>query len=675
MRRRSPTNISPKPRIDELYEGNKKVINVHGGNDRRRRPIGDITLDFKGADAREVARVILGDLLKVNFVIDTNVKGKVILMTAKPLRKEDLMAILEVILATQGAHIINYNGFYRITRVTASSTSSGGGIFVAKRAIQNGAGFRVYPLSYVATQEMAKILRPLLPKGALVHVDSKRNLLIISGNSLQHQLVSNTIEIFDINQMLSQNVLLISLQKADAETVSAELESIFGASQTKSGALGSIQLIPIARLNTVMIISKQMKFIEQARNWVYRLDRNWNPTERRLFVYYVQHGRAKNLAEALRGIIGQPNETGGYVGAIPRQSGAKSSKTPIMPGKTRQKPTPGQALAGRDSTILGKGSRISVDKDRNALLISATPKDFSLIEDVLAKLDIQPLQVMIETTIFEVNLKDTLRYGIQYAIGSGGLGITDDGEISLTRGTSTITSATGIVSSAIAPQLPGFSFTLEGASKTRFIIDALSDLTEVNMISSPNIIVLNNKVARLRVGDEVPIVTQTTTSAVTDNPIIVNSVQYRNTGVNLEVTPRVNASGMITLDIVQEVSDVVTTTTSTIDSPTIQNRSLLSTVSIKSGDTVMLGVLIREDATDAELGIPVLSSLPVIGSLFGQTSNVANRTELVVMIRPLIITSPEDTQAVTATLRRKFLSLIQREVNTIRQPRRIVKEN
>ncbi len=272
-------------------------------------------------------------------------------------------------------------------------------------------------------------------------------------------------------------------------------------------------------------------------------------------------------------------------------------------------------------------------------------------------------------------LRDELRYGIQYAVSNGGLGFATDGDASLTRGTTATGGAAELVTTLINPLLPGFNFTLHGTSRTRLIVDILSALTEVNMISSPNILVLDNQVARLRVGDEVPIVTQTTTSTVTDNPLIVNTVQYRSTGVTLEVTPRVNASGLVTLEIAQEVSDVAVTTSSNIDSPTIQNRSILSTVVVQDAETVMLGGLIREEAIDSKSGIPVLHELPIIGNLFGQTETSARRTELVVLIRPRVIASAKEARDMTLDMRRKFLTLLQLEQTGVRQPRRFVDED
>ena len=318
----------------------------------------------------------------------------------------------------------------------------------------------------------------------------------------------------------------------------------------------------------------------------------------------------------------------------------------------------------------GAGLRISANVERNALLISATHNEYRLIEDVLAKLDLPALQVMIETTIFEVVLNDKLRYGIQYALLNGGLGIGEGGTTGLTRGTATVTN-NNITTPLISAQLPGFSFAIDGATKSRFIFDALSEITELNVLSSPNILVLNNQTARLQVGDEVPIIIQQSTATVGDNPQIVNSVQYRSTGVSIEVTPHVNASGLVTLEIAQNISDVTSTVTSTINSPTIRNRSLVTTVSVKSGESIMLGGLIRERATEGNAGIPLLHDLPLIGFLFGQTESTSERTELVIMIRPIVLTTPADAQHVTRIMQRKFHALLRNQSSLIRQPRRL----
>ncbi len=646
---------APAPRIDEFYPASGETLDPTAAmGPKDHGAVGEITLDFVDADLRDVVRAILGDILNQNFVIDPDVAGRVTLSTNQPIERADLLPTLEAVLASHGAKLLAYDTVYRITRSSASAALAGGGIDVDPAIGERNASYRVFPLKYITADHMKAILEPLLPDGAVLYQDNSRNVLILAGGGAELRLASSTVEIFDVNQMVGQNVHLISLQRSEVKTVTAELESIFISNIQTAETVGLVQFIPIERLNAIMIISKQQAYIEEARKWIYRLDRARSATEPRIYVYYVQHSEAKSLADSLRGIIGFAGGDGGVATEVSATDSGGAAATSYATG------------------ILGPGLRISVDNDHNALLISATPKQFQLIEDVLARLDIQPLQVMIETSIFEVTLKDELRYGIQYAIDNGGLGVTDTGTAALTRSLTASTTGAGLVQPLISPLLPGFSFSLEGSSKARLIIDTLSALTEINMLSSPNVIVLNNHVARLRVGDEVPIVTQTTTSATTADTLIVNSVQYRSTGVNLEVTPRVNASGMITLEIAQEVSDVVVTTTSNIDSPTIQNRFLLTTVSVRSGETIMLGGLIRESATDGESGIPLLHQLPVVGSLFGQTNATTSRTELVLLIRPVVIASPEDARAMTNDMRGKFISLLQRERTAIRQPRRII---
>ena len=638
-----------QPRIDEFYKAQKAPA-------RRRTSDGgpaDITLNFRDADVREVTRFVIGEVLGQNFFVDPGVNGTITLSTNQPIRLGDVLPVFEGALKSVGARLVMYQGVYRISRDTGVPSRLGGRVATADEA-DGAASFVVFPMQNIAANEMAKILTPLLPQRAIAYTDTERNVILVAGDGPTLRLARDTVEIFDVNQMAGKHVLLLGLKSADARTVVKELDAIFGASGRTPGARVATAFIPVDRINSIMVLSRNFAYIEEARNWIYRLDRNLSPTERRLFVYYVQYGEAQNIAAALRGIVGTMD--------LPSGTGTVPSATALTGGSNAKLALP---LAGNDNVT------ISVDTERNALLISAVPDQFRMIEDVLTQLDIPPLQVMIETSVFEVTLRDQLRYGIQYAISNGGLNITDDGLFTLTRGTQTAGGNGTIVNPLASSTVPGFNFILNSATRTRLVIDALSELTEVNVISSPNILVVNNKEARLNVGDAVPIIIQNTTSAVTDTPLIVNTVEYRQTGVSLEVKPRINASGMVSMDIVQEVSNVTTTTTSTIDSPTIQNRSLLSTVTIESGETVMLGGLIRETASDGKSGLPLLHELPVIGSLFGASAKTGQRTELVVLIRPIIIGSPKDARVVTANLKDKFLTLMQRERVGIRQPRRM----
>jgi general secretion pathway protein D len=298
------------------------------------------------------------------------------------------------------------------------------------------------------------------------------------------------------------------------------------------------------------------------------------------------------------------------------------------------------------------GVRIEADESHNALLISASARDYELIRQVLEGVDVPPLQVLIEVTVAEVTLNDKLNYGVEYFFNSG-------------RTNTLLTTASTV---GISPTVPGFALSwISGNGGPRAILDALSAVTETKVISTPRLLVLSNETARLQVGDVVPIITQSATSTVTSNPAVVNNVTYRETGVVLEVTPRVNAGGFVTMDVNQSVSNVVNTTTSNIDSPTIQQRRLSSTVSVKTGQTILLGGLIQQSDSRSNSGIPVLGDLPGVGSLFGTRNNSAGRTELILLMTPRVISNDAQARAVTGHMEQQFQNVL--DTSTMVPPR------
>ena len=255
-----------------------------------------------------------------------------------------------------------------------------------------------------------------------------------------------------------------------------------------------------------------------------------------------------------------------------------------------------------------------------------------------------PLQVLIEATIAEVRLTDQLRYGLQwfFAFGSSRATLSE--------------AASGAVSSLF----PGFSY-LYSRVDARVVLNALTSVTDVRIISAPQLFVRDNAQARLQVGDQVPIVTQQAISVTDSDAPLVNTVEYRDTGVILEVIPHVNTSGSVILEIIQEVSDVVPTESSGIDSPTIQRRQISSEVFMMTGETVALGGLIRDRQTEGVSGIPLLSEIPILGNLFKTTSNNEDRTELLVLLTPRVIRNAQDAAALTEELRRRIPSVTQLE--------------
>jgi general secretion pathway protein D len=411
------------------------------------------------------------------------------------------------------------------------------------------------------------------------------------------------------------------------------------------------------RLNAVMVLTRSNQYLDEARTWIARLDRTRNLNERRVYVYNLQYAKAAQVGQNLQGLLSTldiqfkaPNQSGGD--GIGGDKGEKSDKgkgdTPKAVPVSASAPMQAEPAVARPPADRN-AVRIEADEAHNALLISSSAKDYELIRQVLEGIDVPPLQVLIEVTVAEVTLNDKLNYGVEYFIKSG-------------RTSSLLTTSN---LAAIVPATPGFAFSwVTGNFQPQAILNLLSEVTQLNVISTPRLLVLSNQTARLQVGDVVPIITQSATSTVTSNPLVLNNVTYKETGVVLEVTPRVNAGGFVTMDVNQSVSDVVNTTTSNIDSPTIRQRRLTSTISVKSEESILLGGLIQQTDNRSNSGIPVLNDIPGVGALFGTRNNTAGRTELIMLMTPHVIANNAQARSVTAQVEQQFRAVLDRSLLT-----------
>ena len=299
--------------------------------------------------------------------------------------------------------------------------------------------------------------------------------------------------------------------------------------------------------------------------------------------------------------------------------------------------TPLETKNGLNVTGIGD-IRITPDEINNALVILAGPSEYGLIESALRELDIVPLQVFIEAAVAEVTLTNDLKYGLQYFFQQR-------------RSQAFLTETTA----AIVPNLPGFAYTYSILpSSIKVVLSLLESITHIEVLSSPQLMVLNNQTATLTVGDQVPIATSQAVSVIAPGAPIVNSIQFKETGIILKITPRVNQGGMIMMDIAQEVSDVGATTSSTLNSPTIRERKITTTIAAENGATVALGGLIKDSRTNTKDGIPILQDIPVLGALFRSTEVKVERTELLILITPRVVESTQRAVAVTEELRRKL---------------------
>lgn len=698
-----PDKATEPRKPPSLYPGNNVVTRRLGERNgvSRATPEGEITLNFVNADLQEVIKAVLGDTLGYNYVIDPRVQGAVTLQTGQPVPAAALLSTLQTILELNGAALVEAEGLYRI--VPADEAIRGGARLrgsIEAVGRRPGASVMVVPLRFIGAAEMQKLLEPLSPQGAVLRADTTRNILILGGS--QNDLINmvDMINTFDVDWLAGKSFGIFPLQSSEPQAVVGELEAIF--SSEKDGALANVvRFVPIERMNAVLVIANQSAFLDRARAWVERLDVG-DEAVPRLFVYYVENSRAEDLALVLSDIftpgavparpdlapgltpsslrgdqlgfdgtgsrLGFGGGLGGGLGAgglgsggLSQRGGASGLGTTSGLGRggasSRQFGTPSrsrqQTLASRARSTASRlrqpsatgeeelptkdPVRIIADPVKNALVIYATPADYRDVEAVLKRLDTIPLQVLIEATILEVSLDDELRYGVEWFFNAG------DNSFSLSS----------LATGAVGSLFPGFSYALR-TGDVRFIVNALETVTNVRVVSSPLLLVLDNQTAALQVGNEVPISTQSSVSTITADAPVINSIEYRNTGVILDVTPRVNTGGLVTLELGQEVSDAVRTTSSDLNSPTFEQRRVESTIAVQDGEAIAIGGLIRDRDERTDSGLPLLKDIPLLGFLFGTTANQNTRTELLILLTPRVVGGQEEAQRLTNEIRRRL---------------------
>jgi len=639
-------------RTPEIYKGSGVFINtVTGSSASTMESEGSYTLNFNSVDLPEVIKVILGDTLKYNFSISPKVVGKVSLHTAKPLTKVELLPTLELLLGMHKAVLVKEGSFYRVE--PQDVVLSGGKIPLLSNAAAQAKGFQiqVIPLQYIGVQDMKKVLGPILSKHAILQIDLNRNLLFITGTPIELVNTLELVNLFDIDIMQGKTVGLFPLLHVDARTIEKELAQIFG-SEADNPLSGMLRMIPIERMNALMVISPQVKYLARTEQWIKRLDRSCPQGQvGSVHVYEVQNVDAVELAAILEHVYPANNSSRG-------KSSRRGSVAPgLKPAVISSKDQASNALAPKSqrssavikqtviSNEISGPIRIIPDDANNALVVVASNQDYESIKKLIKKLDVTPLQVLIDATIIEVSLTDELHYGLQWFFTN-----------KASKGSARVGDANFSGAGA-----GGFSYSLVNSSGiVRAELNALANDSRVNVLSAPSLMVLNNQEATIKVGDQVPIRTSesaNTNSNVGDSALITSTIQMRDTGVTLTVKPRVNAGGLVIMDIEQNVDGVSRTASSEIDSPTIQQRQIKSSVAVQSGETIVLGGLITEQRERGKSGVPVLSRLPIVGSLFGKTDKVLNRTELVILLTPRVIKNQQDARLITREFKNKLTGI------------------
>lgn len=671
-------------------------------------PSGDgFDLNFENAPVTTVAKVILGDILGVGYTIDSRVQGTISLSSGRPIPRSDIAYVLENALRLSGIALIRDSSGYRLT---PQGDAVGAGAIERGERAEAGYGVSVVPLRYVSAPTILKLIDSFVTKPNMARADASRNLILVQGSGSER---SNAVELvlsFDADWMKGQSVGIFPIENSNPEPIIAELDKIL---DSGDGGVSQnvVKFQPISRMNAVLAVTRKPDVLRKVEVWIRRLD-NASNSRSSVHVYNVKYGEARQMAQVLNGIFVTGGGSGGLgdgaSGQIAPGSGmaASSSSSSALNrlgagGNSGQSGSGGSgglssssssrssgggggfggAQGGSGSTPGGGGSlvesrggglfegaggglggsggggggaqsamqgvRITADSVNNTLLIYASQEQYSTIERTIRQVDRPQLQVAIDATIAEVTLNDNLSYGVQFYLQSRNLGLQPD------RGSLLNTAANAVTNTLINRAFPGFNFLIGKETAPNVILDALHGVTDVKVLSNPSVVVIDNQVATLQVGDEIPVSTGSA-NVLTTNNTVVNTIDYRNTGIILRVVPRVNANGNVRLDVEQEISNVAPTTPASSLTPTVQQRKVRSSVAVASGQTVLLAGLISERQSGGRNGIPLLDDIPGAGILFSQTSKATTRTELIIFIRPQIIRDGLDAHFVAEELRTKL---------------------
>lgn len=665
-------STAEEPPKSEVMEGDGKFVDPQSAKGPKQKPNtveGEASFNFEGATIPEVAKAILGEFLQENYVIAPGVAGQVTFATTQPVAAEQAMGILEMLLAMNNYALVWREGRYLIlpateaTRGTVLPRVEGGGV-----SLEPGFQVRAVPLRFMAATEAEKLMQPFARAGAVLKADNARSLILLAGTPADLDNYVGTLRTFDVDWMKGMSFGLFRAEKVEVKDLMPELEALFA--DQNSPLAGMIKLLPVERLNAVLVITPQQRYLREVERWINKLDKGGTQGGARLYVFEVQNVKAIDLADRLNEIFtGQApqqrsNSASGRVAPglnateISSSSGSSvtSKNQPVPPVSLSTAPA-STSSGGTGEALIegGEDVRITAVEENNSLLIRASPAQYDIIRSAIRRLDVEPLQVHLEAKILSVSLTDELKYGVnwylKYAIGTDAeANYVGQPAPRLNRDID-FTTRTGVIKGNVST----FIFDMDRA---RALVNFLQSRNNSTVLSSPSLMVLNNQQANINVGLQLPV-----SSVSIANPIAggvsgaASVVQFRDTGITLDVTPRVNPGGLVYLEIQAEDSSPQGAADAS-GNFAVSKKTIQTQIAVQSGETVLLGGLIKQTEGRLRGGLPWVSRIPLIGGLFGNTSSNQNREELLVLITPTVIRGgSQEAQALTEEYQRRFQGL------------------
>jgi len=633
---------------------------------------GGISLRFDNADVYDVIQAILGDVLNVDYVIDPAVQGKVTLRSTQLVQKADALGVLQSALSQLGVLIAKSpSGGYKVVKDSNLARES----LPKTEESPHAPVMRVIPMRFAQAAQVAATLKPFASAGSVVIPDPTNKYLIVADRASVVERLEALADTIDNQLLRDVNVRLFRAANADPADLARELEAVFktsGLFAQPNTDLNRIYVLPIARLGALLVASSSQVAIETAEKWFTILDAipSVQP-DATVHVYPVANGNAQHLAGILQQIFGVATSSNSAssanrtLGSSTQLSGAPTTTNaanglPAAGSATGATATGGAAAASNTGAIsrgnvpqavgavvsgqAGLAGPIAIipDEVTNTIVIRASANDYIRVKKVLEKIDTLPKQVLIQVVVAEVALNDTLQYGVEWWMNS-----------MLSRNGKTWAATAGLDGLFRAPTVgsvtgtsTGFNYAvLNGSSQVIGLLNLLGKDTNVNLLSAPHVLAADGKLAKVEIGNDEPVVTQTvqTPATTTGNLTTSNSVQYRPTGLILEVKPTISATGVVSMAISQEVSSRTgSVVVGGSEYPNFSKRRVTTDVAVQEGKSLLIAGLIEDKGDDASVGLPGIKDIPVFGALFGTTKRVKAKTELLITITPHVIRQADD---------------------------------
>ncbi len=599
----------------------KPVSPFHGAARGERRYV---SLSFDNMDIIPVLDEILGDILEFNYVIDPAIKGTISVRIRGNYSKDELLELLNNVLDMSGLSITKArHDLYKVVRKANSGRATNLVSLGGKRGLVPGDQIAILQLTYISASQAVNSVRSFVSSSAVIFPENITNSIIIADTKEVIEKILNIISLIDIAPFKDVEWRIFEAKNREAKDIASDLNKIFKSPgiYSRSGLnKGGMYILPLNSVNSVLVLTRWPSFMPVVEGWFRQLDVAEEEKEPQVYVYFVQNGSAKDLVSVLNQLYG-----GG-------SSGSRRGK--VLVRRTKK----AKNISGK---LMGEIEIISDDVN-NAIIIKATPRDYETIARVLKEIDIVPRQVLIEVLIAEISLTKDTSYGIEWYIKNKGImldGKGYEGVITLSNGQSVS------IDTALGETLAGFTYGIfREAGDLRGLLTAISSVSNVNILSSPTILSVDNQESSIEVGDDVPTLTSTQT---TSGGVTTQSVQYRNAGIILRVKPYINDRGLVRLEVTQEVSSVASESTGGITSPRFRTRKATTTLIAEDGQTIVIGGLMQNQKTKTKNGVPLLKDMPVLGKLFGSDRFEEEKTELLIAITPHVIQSRKEADDIT----------------------------